>query len=138
MRLDFNTFQIAGPSTNTNSVTKVKAMAGVIVESADVSVTDSSQCLTDTFSVTNGGGGINPPTICGTNTGEHSKTAFYDLMSRLSNLQKLHAGIVSNVTVYIDVCHDQCSKLMFSLGSTAYFTNIPTRSWSIKVTIYCS
>ncbi len=72
MRLDFNTFVIAGPSTNTNSVTKVKAMAGVVVESADISVTDHSQCLTDTFSVTNGGGGINPPTICGTNSGEHS------------------------------------------------------------------
>ena len=28
---------------------------------------------TDTFSVTGGGGSDSPPTICGTNTGEHSK-----------------------------------------------------------------
>ena len=33
---------------------------------------DATQCLTDTFSVTNPGGGYAPPTICGRNTGEHS------------------------------------------------------------------
>ncbi len=32
----------------------------------------ASNCLTDTFEVTNPGG-VTPPTICGTNTGEHSK-----------------------------------------------------------------
>ncbi len=73
MRLDFNTFQIAGPATSSDSVTKIKTGAGVVVEGADVSVSDATQCLTDTFSVTNGGGGINPPSICGTNNGEHSK-----------------------------------------------------------------
>ena len=33
---------------------------------------DATQCLTDTFSVTNPGGGYTPPSICGRNTGEHS------------------------------------------------------------------
>ena len=33
---------------------------------------DYSQCLDDTFSVTNPGG-ISPPTICGKNQGRHSK-----------------------------------------------------------------
>ena len=33
---------------------------------------DATQCLTDTFSVTNPGGGYAPPSICGRNTGEHS------------------------------------------------------------------
>ena len=32
----------------------------------------ATQCLTDTFSVTNSGG-YGPSSICGTNTGEHSK-----------------------------------------------------------------
>jgi hypothetical protein len=32
----------------------------------------ATQCLTDTFSVTNPSG-LTPPSICGTNTGEHSK-----------------------------------------------------------------
>ncbi len=73
MRLDFTSFQIAGPSTNTNSVTQFKANSGVVLENGDVPVTDYGQCLTDSFSVTSGGGGTNPPTICGANTGEHSK-----------------------------------------------------------------
>ncbi len=36
-------------------------------------MTDASQCLTDSFAVSNGAGGINPPAICGINTGEHSE-----------------------------------------------------------------
>lgn len=41
-----------------------------------VVVTDQSYILyyrTDTFTVTGSTGTNNPPTICGTNTGEHSK-----------------------------------------------------------------
>ena len=34
-------------------------------------VASATQCLTDTFSVTNSGG-FGPSSICGTNTGEHS------------------------------------------------------------------
>ena len=36
-------------------------------------VTTATQCLTDTFSVTNPSG-ITHPSICGINTGEHSNT----------------------------------------------------------------
>ncbi len=77
MRLDFVSFTIAGPSTSTSSVTTLRG--GVIDAAGAQQVGVATQCLTDTFSVTNGGGGINPPTICGTNTGEHSKTLFFKL-----------------------------------------------------------
>ena len=70
MRLDFVSFTIAGPSTTTQSV--VNLAQGVVAPGGSHVVSDNTQCLTDTFSVTNGAGGINPPTICGTNTGEHS------------------------------------------------------------------
>jgi len=69
LRLDFVNFVISGPSSATNSVLKVK-MAQVS-KTGTKSVTQNSQCLTDTFSVT--GPSRTPPTICGTNSGEHSK-----------------------------------------------------------------
>eukprot|EP00096_Caligus_rogercresseyi_P010378 TRINITY_DN375_c0_g1_i1.p1 TRINITY_DN375_c0_g1~~TRINITY_DN375_c0_g1_i1.p1 ORF type:complete len:395 (+),score=18.45 TRINITY_DN375_c0_g1_i1:51-1235(+) len=61
LRLDFNTFTIAGPATATTSVAKTPA---------GKELTDEQRCLTDTFSVTNPGGST-PPTICGVNNGEH-------------------------------------------------------------------
>ncbi len=75
MRLDFATFTIAGPSTLTSSTAKLNKAGAVdqITPGTQV-VGPATQCLTDTFSVSNGGGGINPPTICGTNSGEHSKS----------------------------------------------------------------
>ena len=56
---------------NAALVTKRIKNAGVVASGGTVPVTDFTQCLTDTFSVTNPDG-PNPPTICGTNTGEHS------------------------------------------------------------------
>ena len=73
LRLDFNSFTITGPSSGTTTIGKT--LNGNLVNSAKTgkSVTASSQCLTDTFTVTNPGGS-SPPTICGTNTGSHSKS----------------------------------------------------------------
>ncbi len=71
LRLDFQSFSISGPSTNTASVTKRLLNSGVVAPAGAVKVSQFTQCLTDTFSVSNSDG-PNPPTICGINTGEHS------------------------------------------------------------------
>ena len=69
MRLDFDSFVITGPSTVTTSIGK--ATMGVATgEGSEIAA--ATQCLTDTFSVS-GTAGTTPPTICGTNRGEHGK-----------------------------------------------------------------
>ena len=66
MRLDFNTFVITGPSTNTNSETKI--LNGVVSSSAAATANYASTCATDIFTITNA---PNLPELCGTLTGEH-------------------------------------------------------------------
>lgn len=107
LRLDFDQFVITGPSSDTNSIGK--AVDGVIrqANAKGNAVTPATQCLTDTFQVSNPGGAA-PPVICGTNTGEH---------------------------MYVDVS-DSCNKLLFTLGSNAQGTSLVTRQWSIKVSQY--
>jgi hypothetical protein len=70
--LDFSTFVITGPSTNTLSTAKQFGGSQMMGDAAGVLASPATNCLTDTFSVTGSPGG-NPPTICGTNTGYHSK-----------------------------------------------------------------
>ena len=72
-RLDFNTFSIRGPSTSTVTVGLHKFGVDVGV---GVPYTTNTQCLTDTFMVTSPGNPV-PPTICGKNTGEHSKLTLW-------------------------------------------------------------
>ena len=75
LRLDFETFVITGPSSDTTTVGVVQLGTGTLVEGEDEdnpNVTLASQCLTDQFNVlSNGCVGI--PTICGINNGEHCK-----------------------------------------------------------------
>ena len=71
LRLDFETFQISGPSTSTQSVTKV--IAGSSNSDGGAAASNAGRCLTDQFSVTATTASNTPPTICGQNTGEHSK-----------------------------------------------------------------
>jgi len=66
MRLDFNTFVIAGPSTSTLSIGKV--IEGELNALGDAACA-RGQCQTDTFSVVSPS--VTPPVICGTNSGEH-------------------------------------------------------------------
>ena len=80
MRLDFDRFNIAGPTTVTAIVTRRIKQSGAIgsvpaatIASMLVPVSAMGQCQTDTFSVTNGNG-PRPPTICGLNTGQHSES----------------------------------------------------------------
>lgn len=70
LRLDFSDFVITGPQTS--SVSSIKTTKGELDAAAPaLGQSLATQCLTDTFSVTSGG--ITPPIICGTNTGEHSE-----------------------------------------------------------------
>ena len=78
LRLDFDMFVVAGPTTSMATVTKRIKGSGEAagpVKDANlanlISVTNTGRCLTDIFSITNGNG-PSPPNICGTNTGEHS------------------------------------------------------------------
>ena len=83
LRLDFNQFMISGPSTSSATMGVTKILNGNPVAAGGTSATTHTQCLTDTFSVTNPGG-ITPPTICGTNTGEHSKEGVFFKIHGLS------------------------------------------------------
>lgn len=108
LRLDFNQFVITGPSSSTQSVGQ--GIVGSIAQTVGSGAvhTPASQCLTDTFQVTNPGG-TSPPTICGLNTGEH---------------------------MYVDAS-DTCNRLLFQLGSSAAVAStIATRQWSIKISQY--
>ena len=69
MRLDFNNFVITGPSTQTETVSKILYGTPINI---GTEVANAGRCLTDTFSALVGGGGASPPTICGMNTGDHS------------------------------------------------------------------
>ena len=61
----FSSFIISGPSTSSVSVGLM--LAGNF-NPAGKAVTDATQCLTDTFTITNQ---VTVPTICGINTGYH-------------------------------------------------------------------
>ena len=73
LRLDLTTFVITGPATDTVAAGTVNILNGQPADLTSTQATGTyvSQCLTDSFSVTNGGSSA--PTICGTNSGEHSK-----------------------------------------------------------------
>ena len=62
---------ITGPTTVTLTIgyTIGGSLSAFVSPGKPVSL--ATQCLTDTFSLT-GPSGSAPPTICGTNTGEHS------------------------------------------------------------------
>ena len=70
IRLDFDSFVITGPSTDT--VTQLTATGGIPAGmDGNVPVALKGQCLTDRFSVS-GDRGSSSNTICGVNSGEHS------------------------------------------------------------------
>jgi len=102
IRLDFNNFIITGPSTDSASVGKL--LNGELATGAGKEVTDATQCLTDTFTVT---GQSTLPYICGINNGQH---VYFDAS---------------------DTCNDlvfQLGNRAIGVGTVA------TRSWSIKAT----
>ena len=66
--LNFSSFVITGPSTATASVGKM--LSGQANLAGGEVVGDVTQCLTDTFSITNQN---TVPVICGTNSGFHGE-----------------------------------------------------------------
>lgn len=105
IRLDFNNFIISGPSTNTVSVGKILGgqLTGV---TTGTPVAEATQCLTDTFTITNQ---ENLPVICGINSGYH---VYFDASEECHDLNFQLGNVANGVTT------------------------IATRSWSIKVTQY--
>lgn len=103
MRLDFNNFVITGPTTSSVSVGKMLAGA---FNPGGVEVADTTQCLSDTFSITNQ---HTVPTICGINSGYH---------------------------VYVDADDDCNSLDFQLGNAAVGVTSLATRSWSIKVSQY--
>ncbi|XP_059081532.1 uncharacterized protein LOC131879276 [Tigriopus californicus] len=81
LRLDFNSFVIAGPSTSTLSFGKI--LNGVVSATGKVAVSTATRCLIDQFSVTSPGN-PSPPTICGINSGEHMYVDASDACNDLS------------------------------------------------------
>jgi hypothetical protein len=69
MRLDFDTFVISGPSTDTTITFSTLAGSPVTFDKG-VDANLASNCATDVFSITNA---QNLPTLCGTLTGDHGK-----------------------------------------------------------------
>ena len=81
LRLDFTSFVLSGPSTSSLTVAKRVPGAGVVVASvgggATASVAEMGRCVADSFSVSSPGAEhSSPPVICGTNSGEHSESAW--------------------------------------------------------------
>lgn len=67
VRLDFDTFVITGPSTNTLTVGTQIGGTFIPLAASGIGFNYQGQCLTDAFTV----GGTTVPTLCGTLTGEH-------------------------------------------------------------------
>jgi len=123
IRLDFQTFVITGPSTRTVSIGK--SVNGEIIPNAGigVAVSESGQCLTDTFSI---GGQDSVPLICGTNSGEH---VYYDADDNCNQLAfqfgSTLLGQSAKATRQFDIKISQIdcnSELLAPSGCTQYFT----------------
>ena len=98
--------------------------------SSTTTKTDGSalgSCLTDSFHITSPGN-IGSPTICGTNTGYHSK--HWSLFCFL-NIYKLANIFQSEYLVILDA-DTMCQYASFSIAPSTS----TSRSWEIKVTQY--
>lgn len=77
IRLDFSTFVITGPTTTSTSV--VALLAGA-PNTGGAGVSETTQCQTDTFHITNQ---VTVPVICGTNSGYH---VYFDAVDACNSL----------------------------------------------------
>ncbi|XP_059097989.1 uncharacterized protein LOC131892220 [Tigriopus californicus] len=104
IRLDFIMFNIAGPDVSTT--TTFSTLNGNAVEMGGAASNMASNCITDSFSATDGSG-MGSNVICGDNTGQH---------------------------MYLSA-EGGCVKLMFQFGSMAMGmgTAMAMRMWKIKV-----
>ena len=70
MRLDFGTFAITGPSTDTTTIGKIIGGQVTDGKTAGKAYSSAGRCLTDVFTVS---GDVGVPPLCGTLSGEHGK-----------------------------------------------------------------
>jgi len=103
IRLDFSTFIISGPSTSSVSV---GLMTAGNFNPGGKEVTDGTQCLTDTFTITNQ---VTVPMICGINTGYH---VYFDASDACNSLDFQFGNVAQGLST------------------------VATRSWSIKINQY--
>ena len=112
--MDFDAFVISGPSTDTISIGK--ALNGEVTNGATGTAYNfAGNCRTDMFTVS---GGTEVPPLCGTLTGEHSKsflTASYYYYPYPKIIYKL---MIKSIIVYFDTT-DDCHDLNFSFGQNA-------------------
>jgi len=117
IRLDLTTFVITGPSARTTLELERRfgQVAGAYTAEY-LGSTQASNCKADQFSVSGTSPSSNPPTVCGTLTGQH---------------------------MYVEADTDRCNKLTFSFGAaanTVTLTNnvglstLATRTWDITAT----
>jgi len=133
LRLDFTTFTITGPNTNTHSTAQRRVgqpaphlVAASAAADGDTGSSFTTNCFVDNFYATSASPSTTPPAICGTNTGQH---------------------------MYVEADVDRCNMLRFSIGDatatgnaggtqstiTRGITAAATRAWDITIyQIECS
>jgi len=140
IRLDFSSFVITGPSTATTSVGKM--LAGQAHLAAGVEVGDVTQCLTDTFSITNQ---RTVPVICGTNSGFH---VYFDASDNCNSLDFQLGAVAKGVSAsatyawsikvnqyscdYENLAPSGCTQYHFGSGGTNYVQTFNFQSGSGK------
>lgn len=140
IRLDFSTFVITGPSTTTLSVGKM--ISGQTNLAAGKEVGDVTQCLTDTFTITNQN---TVPVICGTNSGFHvyfdASDSCNSLDFQLGNVAK---GVSASATYswsikvnqyscdYENLAPSGCTQYHFGSSATNYVQTFNYQSGSGK------
>jgi len=122
IRLDFNSFVISGPSTSTTSVGAIVMGTQQAVPPAANGVSESGQCNTDTFSITNQN---TVPRICGTNTGEHVYFEASEDCNHLSfqfGTAAIGISAIASRSFSIKVTQIGCdSELLAPEGCTQYY-----------------
>jgi len=113
LRLDFESFALNNPVTVTTNSNLAAAAAGIF--------SNLGACAVDTFTVSSPGGKA-PPSICGTNTGEHMYVPASDNCNTLSaNIGSASTATTSAFT--IKVTQIECSsKTKAPGGCLQYFT----------------
>merc|ERR1712194_699149 len=140
IRLDFSSFVITGPSTATTSVGKM--LTGQAHLAAGVEVGDVTQCLTDTFSITNQ---RTVPVICGTNSGFH---VYFDASDNCNSLDFQLGAVAKGVSAsatyawsikvnqyscdYENLAPSGCAQYHFGSGGTNYVQTFNFQSGSGK------
>merc|ERR1711976_291033 len=118
LRLDFITFNIAGPAT---ALTPVGKIVNSILDPTDASgkaATLQTRCLTDVFSVSNPGG-PSPPKICGYNADTHM---YVDMGEECVDLTFQLSSITQDPTWNVRVTQYEMNyENLAPFGCTQYF-----------------